>query len=59
MIYEYKCTNEECNHRCHINHSMADDTERKCPLCKNKLGKVFSSASPIYKTKGFYRTDYD
>lgn len=59
MLYTYKCTNETCNHVSYINHSMEDTKKRKCPICNSDLRKLFSNANPIYKSKGFYNTDYD
>ena len=59
MLYQYKCSNPNCNHVFHINHPMNETKERRCSFCDHLLNKLFTSSSAIYKTKGFYRTDYD
>lgn len=58
MLYQYRCSNDDCNYTTSKNHSMNEHPLYRCEKCGDKLIKVFSTSTPIFKGSGFYTTDY-
>lgn len=59
MTYQYKCTNEDCDVILEINHGMLESPEVRCPECDSVCKRVITGGvGVIYKSKGFYSTDY-
>jgi putative FmdB family regulatory protein len=54
-IYDYEC--EKCHHRFELKKSYTEDSAAKCPECKGKAGRIFTSVPVIFKGSGFYVTD--
>lgn len=55
--YEYKCSN--CNHEFEEIQKVDDPTLSSCPECqKTTLERVIAARPIIFKSKGFYKTDY-
>lgn len=53
--YQYACT--ACDHRFDAVQSFSDPSLTDCPVCSERLRKVFSSVGIVFKGSGFYRTD--
>jgi putative FmdB family regulatory protein len=55
-IYEYECT--KCKTHVEILQKITDKLLTKCPKCKGRLEKQWSSTSFQLKGSGWYVTDY-
>lgn len=55
-IYEYECT--KCKTHVEILQKITDNPLTKCPKCKGRLEKQWSSTSFQLKGSGWYVTDY-
>ena len=55
-IYEYECT--KCKTHVEILQKITDKPLTKCPKCKGRLEKQWSSTSFQLKGSGWYVTDY-
>jgi putative FmdB family regulatory protein len=55
-IYEYEC--EKCHSRFEVKRSFGEDGSAKCPECRGKACRVFTSVPIIFKGSGFYVTDH-
>lgn len=54
--YEYRC--KQCNATVTINRSINDIEKIPfCGACNMSMNKVYSTATPIFRGSGFYRTD--
>ena len=51
-VYEYKCTNEECNHKWDLEQKMTDDKITECPKCKKETAKRLISMGTTFHCKG-------
>jgi putative FmdB family regulatory protein len=55
--YEYAC--QKCGYEFEKFQSIKDEPVKRCPTCKGKVVKKFSSgAGLLFKGSGFYITDY-
>lgn len=55
--YEYAC--QKCSYEFEKFQSIKDEPVKRCPKCKGKVVKKFSSgAGLLFKGSGFYITDY-
>ena len=56
-IYEYKCTNSDCNHKIEYFQKINEDAVEYCPYCNKKsLKKLISTSSFILKGGGWYKS---
>ena len=56
-IYEYQCTNSECNHKIEYFQKINEDKIEYCPHCNNKsLKKLISSSTFVLKGSGWYKS---
>jgi len=53
--YQYACT--VCDERLEVVQRFTDDPLTECPVCGERLRKVFSPVGVVFKGSGFYRTD--
>src|ERR1700722_9103220 len=53
--YQYACT--ECDHRFELVQSFTDPSATECPVCGQRVRKVFSPVGVVFKGSGFYRND--
>ena len=51
-IYEYVCTNEECEHEWEAEQRMSDDALTECPECGKETAKRLISRSTSFALKG-------
>ena len=54
-IYEYEC--KKCRSRFEMKRSFGEDGSAKCPECRGKAYRIFTSVPVIFKGSGFYVTD--
>lgn len=61
-VYDYKCNRQECLHRWDEYRARMDqaDPAGPCPMCLHmETERTMGSISDwVFKTDGFYRTDY-
>jgi putative FmdB family regulatory protein len=55
--YVYACTNPDCRHQFEAVQAFTDDALTVCPVCGQRLRKVFGSVGVVFKGSGFYRND--
>ncbi|MEP6853718.1 MAG: FmdB family zinc ribbon protein, partial [bacterium] len=55
--YVYACTNPDCGHRFETVQAFTDAALTECPVCGQRLRKVFGSVGVVFKGSGFYRND--
>jgi putative FmdB family regulatory protein len=55
--YQYACTNAECGNRFERVQAFTDPTVTQCPVCEQRVRKVYGSVGVVFKGSGFYRTD--
>lgn len=55
--YVYACTNPDCGHQFEAVQAFTDDALTVCPVCGQRLRKVFGSVGVVFKGSGFYRND--
>jgi putative FmdB family regulatory protein len=55
--YQYACTNPACGNRFELVQSFTDPAVSECPVCAQRVRKVFGSVGVVFKGSGFYRTD--
>ena len=55
--YQYACTEPSCGHRFELVQSFSDPAVTECPVCSNRVRKVYGSVGVVFKGSGFYRTD--
>ncbi|HEY2042501.1 MAG TPA: FmdB family zinc ribbon protein [Jatrophihabitans sp.] len=55
--YQYACTNAECGNRFEQVQSFSDAALTVCPVCSERLRKVYGSVGVVFKGSGFYRND--
>jgi putative FmdB family regulatory protein len=56
-IYEYQCTNSDCNHKFEYFQRTKEDRTEYCPHCNNKsLKKLISASSFVLKGSGWYKS---
>ena len=53
--YQYRCT--ACDHAFEEFQSFTDEALSVCPVCGDRLRKVFNAVGVVFKGSGFYRTD--
>ena len=41
--YQYRCTNEKCNHEFEVVQRITDDALTTCPECTKQLKKIINS----------------
>ena len=58
-IYEFECTNEECeaNLRYEKEMSIHEPHSVTCSFCHSSMQKIYSVPSIQFKGEGFYSTD--
>ena len=55
--YDYVC--DACEHQFEVFQSIKEGPKRKCPKCgRQKLRRLISPATIVFKGSGFYKTDY-
>ena len=58
-IYDYKCTNEVCNHELEKLQKLSDPALTSCPACqKDSLQKQLTASHFQLKGTGWYKTDF-
>lgn len=59
-IYGYECDNKDCvnSQGFEEQRSIHDSTRKRCPLCRYKVQRVYSSVNIAFKGTGWYVTDY-
>ena len=62
-IYEFKCSNDKCEHRfdkLFIGYESDEEKEFQiCPKCGAKAKRIISGGTHLkFKGNGFYSTDY-
>jgi putative FmdB family regulatory protein len=57
-IYEFKCTNRECNHIEEHLVRLSDPLPTNCEKCSSPTEKLVSQTSFALKGSGWYVTDY-
>jgi|TARA_Y100000310_G_scaffold323462_1_gene383819 putative FmdB family regulatory protein len=56
-IYEYQCTNSECNHKIEYFQKINEDAIEYCPHCNNKsLKKLISASTFVLKGSGWHKS---
>ncbi|CAN5564161.1 hypothetical protein BH10ACT8_BH10ACT8_04400 [soil metagenome] len=55
--YQYACTNPDCGHEFDQVQSFTDAALTECPVCGQRLRKVYGSVGVVFKGSGFYRND--
>jgi putative FmdB family regulatory protein len=55
--YQYACTNAECGNRFERVQAFTDPAVTQCPICEQRVRKVYGSVGVVFKGSGFYRTD--
>ena len=56
-LYEYKCTDEECDHKWEVEQRMADDSLIDCPECKKETAKRLISLGTFHcKGQGWFNS---
>lgn len=54
-IYLYEC--QKCGHRFEVMHGANEAPRKRCPECRGKVNKVFTTVGVVFKGGGFYCTD--
>lgn len=54
--YVYKC--EECSYKFEKKQKITADPIEKCPKCDGKVKRLIFGNGVIFKSDGFYTTDY-
>ncbi len=56
--YDYECG--KCKHRFELRRSYSDSNGQitRCPKCKGRAERIFTSVPVIFKGAGFYVTDH-
>lgn len=55
--YLYRC--RKCGHEFELEHSIKDETPKRCPRCRGRAVRVpAGGGGVIFKGSGFYTTDY-
>jgi putative FmdB family regulatory protein len=55
--YEYACTSPDCGHTFSAVQAFTEDSLTECPVCGERLRKVYGAVGVVFKGSGFYRTD--
>ena len=55
--YQYACTSTDCRHEFEQFQSFTDAALTDCPVCGQRVRKVYGSVGVVFKGSGFYRTD--
>jgi putative FmdB family regulatory protein len=55
--YEYACTSLDCGHTFSAVQAFTEDSLTECPVCGERLRKVYGAVGVVFKGSGFYRTD--
>jgi putative FmdB family regulatory protein len=55
--YQYACTNPECGNEFERFQAFTDAALTECPVCSERIRKVYGSVGVVFKGSGFYRTD--
>jgi putative FmdB family regulatory protein len=55
--YQYACTNADCGNRFELVQSFTDSSVTECPVCGQRVRKVYGSVGVVFKGSGFYRND--
>ena len=55
--YQYACTNADCGNRFEQVQAFTDPSLTECPVCGQRLRKVYGSVGVVFKGSGFYRND--
>lgn len=60
MTYEYKCTNENCNHEWTQEQRISEDSLKYCPKCQQETAKrlISNSGGFILKGSGWFKDGY-
>lgn len=62
MLYNYKCTNEECNmieeKEISIKQYDQEKDKQKCNVCGSKMVKIISNYTFVLKGTGWARDSY-
>ncbi len=55
--YQYACTNPDCGNRFELVQTFTEPAASSCPVCAERVRKVYGSVGVVFKGSGFYRTD--
>src|SRR5579872_3503556 len=55
--YQYACTNPGCGNEFEQFQAFTDAALSACPVCSERVRKVYGSVGVVFKGSGFYRTD--
>ncbi|MDQ1731149.1 MAG: hypothetical protein QOK10_1308 [Pseudonocardiales bacterium] len=55
--YQYACTNPDCGNNFEQFQAFTDPALTACPVCDQRVRKVYGSVGVVFKGSGFYRTD--
>lgn len=55
-LYEYKCTNPDCEYELEIQQSLNDKPLTECPECKEKFERLISKTSFVLKGNGWFNS---
>ena len=55
--YQYACTSTDCRHEFEQFQSFTDAALTDCPVCGQRVRKVYGSVGVVFKGSGFYRND--
>lgn len=55
--YQYACTNSDCGNRFELVQAFTDPSVTECPVCGQRVRKVYGSVGVVFKGSGFYRND--
>jgi len=55
--YQYACTNAACGHQFELVQAFTDAAVSECPVCAERIRKVYGSVGVVFKGSGFYRND--
>lgn len=50
-IYNYRCTNQDCQAEQEFYHGMDHKTHPRCPACESPMNKLISSVPHNFKQK--------
>jgi putative FmdB family regulatory protein len=55
-LYDYQCST--CRHAFEMRQSIDADPRATCPSCRSVSRRKFTAVPVIYKSAGFYTTDF-
>jgi putative FmdB family regulatory protein len=55
--YQYACTDPDCGNQFEQFQAFSDPSLTECPVCSQRVRKVYGSVGVVFKGSGFYRND--